>query len=40
MTMAMEHRLTVDQLARVFPVFPSLTVSIADAARAMHRVEA
>ena len=39
-TMAMEHRLTVDDLARVFTVFPSLTVSIADAARAMHRVEA
>jgi pyruvate/2-oxoglutarate dehydrogenase complex dihydrolipoamide dehydrogenase (E3) component len=38
-TMAMEHRLTVDQLARVFPVFPSLTGSISDAARAMHRVE-
>ena len=39
-TMAMEHRLTVDQIARVFPVFPSLTGSISDAARAMHRFEA
>lgn len=38
-TMALEHRLTVDQVARVFPVFPSLTGSISDAARAMHRVE-
>ncbi len=38
-TMAMEHRLTVDQIARVFPVFPSLTGSISDAARAMHRFE-
>ncbi|MFC7431151.1 MULTISPECIES: NAD(P)H-quinone dehydrogenase [unclassified Agrococcus] len=36
--MAAEHRLTVDMVARVFPVYPSLTGSIADAARAMHRV--
>jgi dihydrolipoamide dehydrogenase len=36
--LAVEHRLTVDQLARAFPVYPSLTGSITDAARAMHIV--
>jgi pyruvate/2-oxoglutarate dehydrogenase complex dihydrolipoamide dehydrogenase (E3) component len=36
---AVEHRLTVDQLARAFSVYPSLTGSITDAARAMHIVE-
>jgi len=35
---AIEHRLTVDQLARAFSVYPSLTSSITDAARAMHIV--
>ena len=35
---AVEHRLTVDQLARAFSVYPSLTGSITDAARAMHIV--
>jgi dihydrolipoamide dehydrogenase len=35
---AIEHRLTVDQLARAFSVYPSLTGSITDAARAMHIV--
>jgi len=35
---AVEHRLTVDQLARAFSVYPSLTSSITDAARAMHIV--
>jgi pyruvate/2-oxoglutarate dehydrogenase complex dihydrolipoamide dehydrogenase (E3) component len=36
--MAVEHRLTVDQLARAFSVYPSLSGSITDAARAMHIV--
>ncbi|MCT9818791.1 NAD(P)H-quinone dehydrogenase [Microbacterium sp. W1N] len=35
---AVERRLTVDQVSRVFAVFPSLTGSITDATRAMHRV--
>ncbi|MGC5222303.1 NAD(P)H-quinone dehydrogenase [Micromonospora sp. DT81.3] len=35
---AAERRLTVDQLSRVFAVYPSLTGSITDAARAMHIV--
>lgn len=37
--LAVEHRLTVDQLARAFSVYPSLTGSITDAARAMHIVD-
>jgi pyruvate/2-oxoglutarate dehydrogenase complex dihydrolipoamide dehydrogenase (E3) component len=37
--LAVEHRLTVDQLARAFSVYPSLTGSITDAARAMHIVK-
>lgn len=37
-SLAVEHRLTVDQLARAFSVYPSLTGSITDAARAMHIV--
>ncbi len=37
-SIAIEHRLTVDQLARAFSVYPSLTGSITDAARAMHIV--
>jgi NAD(P)H dehydrogenase (quinone) len=36
---AVERRLTVDQVSRVFAVFPSLTGSIQDALRAMHTVE-
>jgi NAD(P)H dehydrogenase (quinone) len=36
--LAVEHRLTVDELARAFSVYPSLTASITDAARAMHIV--
>lgn len=36
--LAVEHRLTVDQLASAFSVYPSLTSSITDAARAMHIV--
>jgi dihydrolipoamide dehydrogenase len=37
-SIAVEHRLTADQLARVFSVYPSLTGSITDAARAAHIV--
>ena len=36
--LAVEHRLTVDQLARAMSVYPSLSSSITDAARAMHIV--
>ncbi|WP_419956840.1 NAD(P)H-quinone dehydrogenase [Microbacterium candidum] len=36
---AVERRLTVDQVSRVFTVFPSLSGSITDAVRAMHLVE-
>jgi dihydrolipoamide dehydrogenase len=36
--LAVEHRLTVDQLAEAFSVYPSLSGSITDAARAMHIV--
>jgi len=36
---AVERRLTVDQVSRVFAVYPSLTGSITDAARAMHIVD-
>ncbi len=35
---AVEHRLTVDEVARAFAVYPSLSGSITDAARAMHIV--
>ena len=37
-SLAVEHRLTVDQVARAFAVYPSLSGSITDAARAMHIV--
>ena len=36
--LAVEHRLTVDQLARAFSVYPALSGAITDAARAMHIV--
>jgi NAD(P)H dehydrogenase (quinone) len=36
--LAVEHRLTVDQLASAFSVYPSLSGAITDAARAMHIV--
>ncbi|KTR94895.1 flavoprotein disulfide reductase [Microbacterium testaceum] len=39
LAIAVERRLTVDQVARVFAVYPSLTSSITDAARAMHIVD-
>jgi len=35
---AVEHRLTVDEVARAFTVYPSLSDSITDAARALHIV--
>ena len=38
LALAVEHRLTVDQFAEAFPVYPSLTASLTDAARAMHIV--
>jgi pyruvate/2-oxoglutarate dehydrogenase complex dihydrolipoamide dehydrogenase (E3) component len=37
-SLAVEHRLNVDQLAKAFSVYPSLSGSITDAARAMHLV--
>ncbi|GEP47925.1 NAD(P)H-quinone dehydrogenase [Microbacterium saccharophilum] len=36
---AAERRLTVDQLSRVFAVYPSLSGSITDAVRAMHPID-
>jgi pyruvate/2-oxoglutarate dehydrogenase complex dihydrolipoamide dehydrogenase (E3) component len=36
---AVERRLTVDQVSRVFTVYPSLSGSVTDAMRAMHVVE-
>ena len=35
-TIAVEHRLTVDDVATAFTVYPSLTGSIAEAARRLH----
>lgn len=35
---AVERRLTVDQVSRVFAAYPSLSSSITDASRAMHQV--
>lgn len=37
LALAVEHRLTVDQVASAFTVYPSLTGAITDAARAMHQ---
>ncbi|MDX2376993.1 NAD(P)H-quinone dehydrogenase [Microbacterium sp. LRZ72] len=37
---AVDRRLSVDQLSRAFTVYPSLTGGITDAARAMHIVDA
>ncbi|MEV7693187.1 NAD(P)H-quinone dehydrogenase [Microbacterium sp. NPDC089189] len=39
LSIAVERRLTVDQVSRVFTVYPSLSGSIADAMRAMHIIE-
>ena len=36
-TMAVQHRLTVDQLATSFTVYPSLAGSLAEAARRLHQ---
>ncbi|MCW4457775.1 NAD(P)H-quinone dehydrogenase [Microbacterium sp. MPKO10] len=38
LALAVEHRLTVDHVASAYTVYPSLTGSISDAARAMHIV--
>lgn len=38
LALAVEHRLTVDQVGRSFAVYPSLSGSISDAARALHIV--
>lgn len=37
--LAVEHRLTVDDLAGAFAIYPSLTTTIGDVARALHKVE-
>lgn len=37
LALAVEHRLTVDQVASAFAVYPSLTGAITDAARALHQ---
>ena len=37
LALAVEHRLTVDQVAAAFTVYPSMTGAITDAARALHR---
>jgi dihydrolipoamide dehydrogenase len=33
---AVENRLTVDQIAKTFAVYPSISTSITDASRALH----
>ncbi|MWB99249.1 NAD(P)H-quinone dehydrogenase [Agromyces seonyuensis] len=38
LALAVEHRLTVDQFAEAFSVYPSLSGSLSDAARALHIV--
>ncbi|MGB4137474.1 MAG: NAD(P)H-quinone dehydrogenase [Microbacterium sp.] len=38
LAIAVERRLTVDQVSRVFAAYPSITSSITDATRAMHQV--
>lgn len=35
-TLAVQHRLNVDQVASTFTVYPSLSGSIAEAARRLH----
>ncbi|MBP1326184.1 dihydrolipoamide dehydrogenase [Leucobacter exalbidus] len=37
LALAVEHRLTVDQVASAFTVYPSMTGAITDAARALHK---
>ncbi|MEB4615332.1 hypothetical protein, partial [Leucobacter sp. M11] len=36
LALAVEHRLTVDQIASSFAVYPSLVGSVTEVARAMH----
>ena len=36
--LAVEHRLTVDDLAKAFSIYPSLSTSISEVARALHKV--
>lgn len=38
LALAVEHRLTVDDVARAFAVYPSISGSIVEAARALHKV--
>ena len=38
-TLAVQHRLNVDQVASTFTVYPSLSGSIAEAARRMHATD-
>jgi NAD(P)H dehydrogenase (quinone) len=38
LALAVEHRLTVDDVAKAYAVFPSISGAITDAARAMHIV--
>lgn len=38
-TLAVQHRLTVDEVAHAFTVYPSLTGSLAEAARRLHRAD-
>jgi dihydrolipoamide dehydrogenase len=37
LTLAVTHRLTVDEVAHAFTVYPSMTGSLAEAARRLHR---
>ena len=39
LAIAVENRLTVDNIADTFPVYPSLSGAITDAARALHKTE-
>ncbi|MGN6634158.1 MAG: FAD-dependent oxidoreductase, partial [Oryzihumus sp.] len=38
-TLAVQHKLTVDQLAGTFTVYPSMSGSIAEAARRLHTID-
>ena len=37
--LAVQHRLTVDQVANTFTVYPSMSGSIAEAARRLHSLD-
>ena len=37
--LAVQHRLTVDQVADTFTVYPSMSGSIAEAARRLHSLD-